>query len=331
MENYIKQLLKKYNILDDRLVDKESMKLWKKAFTHETYDPNNNYEELETLGDSIIKPIFIDYVMRSYDNLTSSQITNMVIYYLSGDFMVNLANKLGLSKYILCKIDISNSIIEDVFESFIGCLYKLGNEKLKDGIGYLLCTIVLYYIFNDENIDKDIIANPRIEINSLFGSILWDNVVESITPLQEKQIRYILKFPHNAMEVLKQLNITNEVIVDKIGINKRKLKYDVYNEALRKLDELGLNKEWFEQNRKLILSKIDGYNEALQKSKKEGYVDIYFKQIKSTSEDKNNRKLYNVMLVGVKQDGKLANLGIGTDYTINASRIKALNNYIGKL
>ena len=32
----------------------ESMKIWIQAFTHETRDPNVNYEELEIVGDRVL-------------------------------------------------------------------------------------------------------------------------------------------------------------------------------------------------------------------------------------------------------------------------------------
>ena len=64
LRNFIYTTLAKF-IPDEKvrteLVSEKAMPYWITAFTHESYDPLNNFEDLETLGDKMLKSVFIRY------------------------------------------------------------------------------------------------------------------------------------------------------------------------------------------------------------------------------------------------------------------------------
>jgi dsRNA-specific ribonuclease len=89
LATFLREFLLKFNISTDivaKLVSNKNLTTWIKAFTHLSWDPNygHNYEELELLGDAIVKPIFIEYCMSKYEGVDRSQLSELVIMYLKG-------------------------------------------------------------------------------------------------------------------------------------------------------------------------------------------------------------------------------------------------------
>lgn len=110
--------LKEVEPIDDKLI-KKCIKLQDRC-----------YETLEFLGDAVIHHVFADYLFRRYEGRDQGFLTVMRIKLEKGSTLNYLARIIGLDKFIIIARNIelaggrnnNASILEDVFEAFIGAL-----------------------------------------------------------------------------------------------------------------------------------------------------------------------------------------------------------------
>ncbi len=81
----------------NRYLDEKAMAIWMIAFTHETVSMTDNYEELEFLGDAILKAVFPKYLMQRFPNLKKGDYTELNTAYMSKMMQARLSRELGLS------------------------------------------------------------------------------------------------------------------------------------------------------------------------------------------------------------------------------------------
>lgn len=152
----ITEFLKKYSItpLD--------MAKYKLAFIHESYSNENGldecYERLEFLGDAVLDLVISEYLYKKDPLLTEGQLTRMRSNYVCKKALYTYSTELGLNNYIktgsslkLSKRE-TDSIISDIFESFIGALYL--DTNLEEVKKFLYQTVVPH-IKNDETFFYD--------------------------------------------------------------------------------------------------------------------------------------------------------------------------------
>jgi ribonuclease-3 len=130
------KLLKKF------LIEPKNIHLYKLAFLHESYSNENNlnecYERLEFLGDAVLDLVVSEFLYNRDPNLTEGQLTRMRSNYVCKKAIYTYSMELGLNKHIkLGGPELSrretDSVISDVFESFIGALYlDLGLNTVKE-------------------------------------------------------------------------------------------------------------------------------------------------------------------------------------------------------
>ena len=133
----------------------EAMVIWTRAFTHETVSPSDNYEDLEFLGDAILKAVFPKYLMKRFPYLHKGEYTELNVAYMSKMTQAELSRKLGLNNYIRVK-GLDRSILNldtDVFEAFFGALDEVSDLIFK-GLGILNCYKMIIDIFKDFEIDE---------------------------------------------------------------------------------------------------------------------------------------------------------------------------------
>lgn len=130
------EFLKKFSITPTDIAQ------YKLAFIHESYSNEKGldecYERLEFLGDSILDLIISEYLYKMDSSLTEGQLTRKRSNYVCKKALYTYSTELGLNNYIktgsslkLSKRE-TNSIISDIFESFIGALYlDMGLEVVK--------------------------------------------------------------------------------------------------------------------------------------------------------------------------------------------------------
>jgi ribonuclease-3 len=121
------QILKKYSI------EPHNPHLYELAFIHESYANENNlnecYERLEFLGDAVLDLVVSEFLYNMDSTLTEGELTRIRANYVCKKALYTYSTELGLNKYLklgageqLSKREI-DSVIADVFESFIGALY----------------------------------------------------------------------------------------------------------------------------------------------------------------------------------------------------------------
>jgi ribonuclease III len=131
--------------------------LYELAFLHQSYSNENSisecYERLEFLGDAILDLVVSEYLYNSNSQLTEGQLTRMRANYVCKKALYTYSTELGLDQYIklgagaeLTRREV-NSVISDVFESFIGALYlDLGLESVQE----FLAKTVIPHIENED-------------------------------------------------------------------------------------------------------------------------------------------------------------------------------------
>lgn len=186
--NFLKQakVSKKYR---DLLLNKKGMAYFDTAFTHSSYNSQNNYEVLETLGDVTVNKAVVWYLIRKFPNLYSPDATDVLtklkIHIISSKTMGDIAEKLGFLKYIsydsrnsveMRNPEIKQKILEDVFESFFGAMEFL-LDQIQIGVGYSVCYKIISQLLDKRN----------------YGALRYEDLVDAKTRLKELFDQDIIK------------------------------------------------------------------------------------------------------------------------------------------
>jgi ribonuclease-3 len=121
------QLLKKFSI------EPSNTHLYELAFLHESYSNENGtsecYERLEFLGDAVLDLVVSEFLYNKNPDLTEGDLTRMRSNYVCKKALYTYSMELGLDQHIKLGVGAeltrreTDSVISDVFESFIGALY----------------------------------------------------------------------------------------------------------------------------------------------------------------------------------------------------------------
>tara|TARA_B100001079_G_C16237803_1_gene437585 strand:+ start:49 stop:708 length:660 start_codon:yes stop_codon:yes gene_type:complete len=100
----------------------------KKSITHKSYDPLNNYEKLEFLGDRILGFVISKKLISLYPNENEGVLDKKLASLVNKNKCLEVAKIISLEKFILVgnknvKSKIENKIIADSIEALIGAIY----------------------------------------------------------------------------------------------------------------------------------------------------------------------------------------------------------------
>lgn len=131
-ENKVRLFLEKDFQLNPKKID-----YFLSAFTHSSFKPNTSiadYERLELLGDSFIALIITHLLYTSQNTL--KDMCSLRKQIIQSQSLSYISKKISLDKYLRigssCK-SITNSMLEDVYESFIGAVFlSFGYETAKN-------------------------------------------------------------------------------------------------------------------------------------------------------------------------------------------------------
>lgn len=162
---------------------------YKMVFTSKTVDPNKNYEVFEHLGDSIINSFLPFYFFRNFPQLNCNDgvkiLNALKSKFVSKDSLSKIATDLGFWNHIIAveaeKENDKKSLLEDVFEAFLGLTVYLLDEEYFIGMGYGVVYKILESIFEDIDIslehDKLFDAKTRLkeimDVNPQLGSLIY--------------------------------------------------------------------------------------------------------------------------------------------------------------
>lgn len=100
----------------------------KKSITHKSYDPLNNYEKLEFLGDRILGFVISKKLIELYPDQKEGVLDKKLASLVNKNKCLEVAKIIGLEKFILLgnksvKSKVENKIIADSIEALIGAIY----------------------------------------------------------------------------------------------------------------------------------------------------------------------------------------------------------------
>jgi dsRNA-specific ribonuclease len=163
--HYVTDIINYYKVdVSNEKLKNMNIELFHQALTHESYihikKECRNYQILEFLGDSVIHFILTEYLVDRYGSESEGFITRFRTRIERTDSFASLSTVLGLNNLIkVHKINITNPILEDVFEAFIGAFYlSFGLFNTKDFFVKLLESTKDFsgLINNDDNY-KDLV------------------------------------------------------------------------------------------------------------------------------------------------------------------------------
>lgn len=206
-EKFLRKRLKRIvdqDILDEFLTP-ESMKVWTRAFTDQSYS-TDNYELYEIIGDSAISLAFYDVIQEAFPTITQPKIySTLKEFYLSEvslrDFAINAGflDFLIADRLVLSSTEIKRKIAEDLWESYHGALKELGDkiglENFGIGVGYQCVKNSMIEVLNELDIDKNrgagAFKNQLSEIMSALGIRL--TIINYPLPNREVSFAYFIR------------------------------------------------------------------------------------------------------------------------------------------
>jgi dsRNA-specific ribonuclease len=240
----LKEMISKIllNIIDkedlEYYFDENAMKIWILAFTNETYSPSDNNEDLEYLGDIVLKSVFPKWLMKKFPKLHKNDYTELNTRYMSKIKQGELGYEMGFSKLdgkpphlIRTKgVDIMTiNLVADAFEAFFGALDTI-SDNIREGLGYINCYDMIHYLFKDKKI-TDAGSHAKTQIQQLFTRFELPKPLEISDEGKEIQIKLSPKmnlyFKQNKIKTPEFLSYSNE-------------KKDAYKQGIFSLQKLGL-------------------------------------------------------------------------------------------
>lgn len=180
-KNLIRGLLKCSNVSDkyiDILTSNESLQIYSAAFTSDMLDVNSNYQIYEQLGDLSCNKFIVWYIYNRFPQLKSSEgikiAARVRINYGSKQCFSNIAEKLNFWDFISAPNDLrqrnKKSLLEDVFEAFIGATEYILDNDLGIGVGYACVYNILESIFDkiDISLRYQDLYDAKTRLKELF-------------------------------------------------------------------------------------------------------------------------------------------------------------------
>lgn len=197
-----------------------------------------SYERLEFLGDSIIRAVLSNYLYSRYPNEDEGYMTRLRTKLEKGESLAILAKAIGINDYIIMSklIEIKNgrqqnvSILEDVFEAFIGALYIEA--------GYDLCDKFMINVIEEEVDIAELLHNEdnyKDMLLQLYHKKKWDDpkYTSLSTSGSDNKKEFTMCVKNN----------DNEIIGIGTGTSKKKGEQEAARRALIKLGELNEESE----------------------------------------------------------------------------------------
>lgn len=134
----------------------DNFALFSQAFTSSSYNPACNYEMYEQIGDVFLTCFLVSYIYNTEEKLNKSDgsavrvVSRLRIKYESKQELCKMSRLCGFWPFISATFEERQkgeaSLLEDVFEAFLGVLVTIVDRKLGVGEGYkcvyeLLCNL----------------------------------------------------------------------------------------------------------------------------------------------------------------------------------------------
>ena len=122
--------MNKIKILQKKIkIDFKNEKILLQAITHKSFDPNNNYENLEFLGDRVLGLVISKKLFELFPNEKVGSLDKKLASLVNKNKCLEVGNLLNLKKFVITgnskssKNIVENKIISDCCEAIIGAIY----------------------------------------------------------------------------------------------------------------------------------------------------------------------------------------------------------------
>lgn len=196
--SFLKEVFKKGNIKEKYagcLLSPESVKLFERAFTHESADNLDNYQFLEILGDITVNKIIVWWFSRRFPKLNNPMgveiLARFKIAYGARKTLFIIGQKMGMWPFITIskeKITEMQKTIEDTLEAFMGAIEKILDERFMVGVGYNIVYDILSYYLDQLDIDLsyEALYDPRTRVEQILQ---YYNSIER-NPFPNRRAKY---------------------------------------------------------------------------------------------------------------------------------------------
>ncbi len=156
MSDKLNNLQKKINIKF------KNLNYLKKSITHKSYDPLNNYEKLEFLGDRILGFVISKKLIELYPNEKEGKLDKKLASLVNKNQCLEVAKTISLEKFILVgnkntKTKVENKIVADSIEALIGAIYYDKGFEVSE-------KFILNMWKNFINLSEVTIVDPKTEL-----------------------------------------------------------------------------------------------------------------------------------------------------------------------
>lgn len=183
---------------------------------------NVSNERLEFLGDSVMGFVVAEFLYDRFPKKDEGFLTRMRSKLVRKERSAFYADKLGLRQYLLLSSHLERiqsrqnpRLMEDVFESFIGALYK--------DAGILACQQFIYGILHDFiNLDELIHVNDNFKDSLLryFQSKKWGYPVYTMVGSSKNSFEMAVDLPKTLLEGKGNLTENRNDVLVRLGIGK---------------------------------------------------------------------------------------------------------------
>jgi len=126
-KKHLIQLLHRLGLTD---LSKVNWSLLHIALIHPSVSPDNNYEQLEFVGDAVIRLVCAELLLETYYHLPVGEFAAIRSVVVSDRFLAEIAEEYGIERYLLISLNLRNdpggrySRLADAFEAILGALYE---------------------------------------------------------------------------------------------------------------------------------------------------------------------------------------------------------------
>ena len=155
--------------------------MFQAAFTTSSVDPDENYEVFEQIGDAIVGKFLVQYAYMRFPLLRNTRgpgvVTRIKMKYASKIFLSRMAEKMQLERFIRASsreltLSKKQDLLDDIFESFFGCLEHFLSERCMLGLGkgHEIVFNILKYLFDQEELSLkyEELNDPKTRLKQLF-------------------------------------------------------------------------------------------------------------------------------------------------------------------
>jgi ribonuclease-3 len=141
-------------------VSDSNLPTYRKAFQHRSFSDTCNNERLEWIGDSVLSLVVSRFLYDTFPDVQEGVLTRYRVQLVSGKTLSRFSEGLGLEHFVQMddkgienEFFKSNKVLEDVFESLVGCVYLC--EGFVPARNFVLQTIATCNININELLKKE--------------------------------------------------------------------------------------------------------------------------------------------------------------------------------